>query len=231
MQTILLATTVIALSVAAVAVMAMYAAFSRDRRRSGARVAALRQMAEVTDPDQDPAGDLSIADETVPDSARAMFTGSPETSPWGRRAAAAAATALVVTLGAYALIPRGTASEAGSEPGTRAPAPLELLSLRHTQEDGRLVITGLVQNPRTGAALTKVAATAFLFGSDGALLASGKAPLDFSVLAAGDESPFVVAVPVKETVARYRVGFRGEDGRVIAHVDQRATSALARTQD
>ena len=30
-----------------------------------------------------------------------------------------------------------------------------------------------------------------------------------------------MSVPVTETVARYRIGFRGEDGRVIAHVDKR----------
>ena len=95
--------------------------------------------------------------------------------------------------------------------------PLQLLSLRHNQEEGRLVITGLVQNPRAGLPLSKVIATAFLFSADGTFLASGRAPLDFSTLAAGDESPFVLTVPVKAPVARYRVGFRGEDGRVIAH--------------
>ena len=229
MNTLLLAATVVAVSVAAAAVLAMYVAFGRDRRRSEARVAALRQLAGETD--VDPAGEIAIADDVLPDPSPAMFTSAAESSPWLRRAGAAAATAFVLTLAAYALVPRGTAPDAGSQTVTRAQAPLELLSLRHTQENGRLVITGLVQNPRAGAPLTKVIATAFLFGTDGTLLASGRAPLDFSVLAPGDESPFVVTVTVAGAVARYRVGFRGDDGRVIAHVDRRATGTLARSQD
>ena len=40
-------------------------------------------------------------------------------------------------------------------------------------------------------------------------------------------TPFVIAVPVSGTVARYRVGFRAADGSVIAHVDRRADSTAA----
>jgi hypothetical protein len=36
---------------------------------------------------------------------------------------------------------------------------------------------------------------------------------------------------VKGEVARYRVGFRGEDGRVIAHVDRRTGGAIARVSE
>jgi hypothetical protein len=102
-----------------------------------------------------------------------------------------------------------------------------LLSLRHLQESDRLVISGVVQNPRNGAPLTRVVATAFLFGANGAFLTSSRAPLDFTTLAPGVESPFVVNVPVTGTVTRYRIGFRTEDGRVISHVDKRGPDALA----
>ena len=74
-------------------------------------------------------------------------------------------------------------------------------------------------------------ATAFAFAADGTFLASGRAPLDFTTLAPGDESPFVVTVPVKGEVARYRVGFRSADGRVVAHVDRRGGGAIARVNE
>ena len=84
-----------------------------------------------------------------------------------------------------------------------------------------------MRNPRSGVLQAQVFATAILFGPDGNFLTSGRAALDFTSLAPGDESPFVVAVPVTGTVARYRVGFRAADGSVIAHVDRRADSTTA----
>jgi hypothetical protein len=106
-------------------------------------------------------------------------------------------------------------------------APLELLSLRHAQDGSTLTISGLVRNPPTGAAVSGVAATAFVFAADGTLLASSRALVDETPLAPGDESPFAVSVAVAGEVARYRIGFRAEEGRVIAHVDKRTPEALA----
>jgi hypothetical protein len=100
--------------------------------------------------------------------------------------------------------------------------PLELLSLRHTNDpDGAFTITGLVQNPSNGQTVRKVTAVVYLFDRDGNYFASGRAPLDFVVLQPGDESPFVVHVSNVSHVSRYRVGFRFEDGGVAAHVDRR----------
>ena len=237
MNTILLVTTVIAVAIAIAAVFAMFVAYREERRRSDARVAALRQMAGPLNP----ADDVEVAPIDVDDLAtypeydqakpRMMFSESGASSPWGRRIAAAGATAVFAMAAGYVLLPRDRSmtNEESSVATVRPAPPLELLSLRHSQEDGRLVISGLVQNPRSGAPLTHVLATAFLFGADGTFLASGRAPLDFSTLAAGDESPFVLTVPVSGAVARYRVGFRDQDGRVIGHVDRRATGTLART--
>jgi hypothetical protein len=156
-------------------------------------------------------------------------------SPWGRRFAVIGALAAVV-IAVFAVLssihPRATveASRAVStqqQPAVLDSAPLELVSLQHRQETQRLVITGLVQNPRTGGAISHVVATAFLFGPDGAFLTSSRAPLDFTTLSPGDESAFVINVPVTGPVARYRVGFRTGDGRVIEHVDKRVPDALA----
>ena len=120
---------------------------------------------------------------------------------------------------------------------------LELLSLRDSRQAldggrggpsdtaragaGTLIITGLVQNPRGGTMLSRVIVTAYAFDDKGAFLASGRALIDVTSLAPGDESPFVVSVPVSETVARYRIGFRTEDGRVIPHVDKRQQGPVA----
>lgn len=98
---------------------------------------------------------------------------------------------------------------------------LELLSLRHSREGNTLTVAGLVQNSGGSAPLSNVQATVFVFGTTGTLITSGRAPIDFTSLAPGEESPFVIRVPVSGNVARYRVGFRGADDRVLAHVDRR----------
>ena len=183
--------------------------------------------------------DLRPADHAVTGVSELFVQAEPR-SPWGRRAAVAgalAATVLVIGFAAAsasrpaAVVTNGSAASAPESvpPQSSAPGavPLELLSLHHVQEAERLVITGVVQNPRRGAARSRLVATAFLFGPDGTFLTSRRAPLDFTNLTPGMESPFVVTVPVTGTVARYRVGFRTEDGRVIAHLDRRTPEALA----
>jgi hypothetical protein len=180
--------------------------------------------------------DLEIrpAERTVAGVAQ-LFAHADEPSPWGRRLVVIGSLAVVVFAIGFAAV-SGTlhpaaSNAAASTSAEQAPplntAPLELLSLHHVQEARRLVITGVVQNPRSGATLSRVVATAFLFGPDGAFLTSSRAPLDFTTLTPGVESPFVVSVPVAGAVARYRIGFRTEDGRVISHVDRRAPDSLA----
>jgi uncharacterized protein (UPF0333 family) len=164
-----------------------------------------------------------------------LFEEAVAPSPWGRRFTVIGTLAAAVIAIAFVLAstrssvtasrPAGAAAQ--QQPAVLDSAPLELVALRHTQEAERLVITGLVQNPRGGARMSHVVATAFLFGPDGAFLTSNRAPLDFTTLSPGDESPFVVNVPVTGQVARYRIGFRTEDGRVIEHVDKRGPDALA----
>ena len=106
--------------------------------------------------------------------------------------------------------------------------PLGLLSLAHEQTADTLIVSGLVQNPPSASARTGVQATLLVFGEDGALLATARAPLDFSTLAPGDESPFVIRV-ASTGAARYRVGFRGSRDETIAHVDRR-NPTLARKE-
>jgi hypothetical protein len=156
-----------------------------------------------------------------------IFAEPVRSSPWGRRFAIIGSLAAVGLAAFAALTPdRDVRSAqppaATSERAAAAPAPLELVSLRHTQDGETLTVSGLVRNPRAGVPLTRILVTAVALGSDGTLVASGRAPLDFTSLGPGDESPFVVTVPVRAAVARYRVGFRSEDGSIVAHVDRRA---------
>lgn len=163
-----------------------------------------------------------------------LFAEPERPSPWANRLVAIGCFAAITLAIGVALTTFGSrnapasATTATTTAKTKADvAPLELLSLRHTQSPDRIVITGLVQNPRSAAPIAHVAATAFVFGPDGALLSSNQAPLDYTTLTPGGESQFVVSVPVTGQVSRYRVGFRTEDGQVLPHVDKRAPDALA----
>ena len=226
-----------------------------ERRRSDARVAMLRDLADDTARQQaehinpavdwdrgelvtDDIDDVDPADRIGSRPSADLFVRPQARSAWPRRILVAATIALVAGLGAFTL--RTTSSSGGPAfvaRGTRqtaapqTPGLLELVSLKQTQDAGALTITGLVQNPRDGAVLSKVRATALAFGADGSFLASGGAPLDFTVLRPGDESGFVISVPVTSPVARYRVGFRSEDGHVIGHVDRRTAATMAKSTD
>lgn len=165
-----------------------------------------------------------------------LFSEPEPPSPWGRRfVVIGCLAALVLVIGMTLVFSRsrsapiagGASMAQGAGAANTGGSPLELLSLRYSQESDRLVISGMLQNPRGASPVSHVVATVFVFGSDGAFLTSGRAPLDFITLTPGEESPFVVNVPVTGQVTRYRVGFRTEDGRVLPHIDKRTPEALA----
>jgi type II secretory pathway pseudopilin PulG len=274
MESILIVITLVSLTMT-IALGAILARLIRDeRRRSDARVAVLREVADAAARQQEAvepvavsnvrnvgdvesvsrvarrvehvahweasgvtADDLSLTRTDDAHTASADLFVRPESrSAWPRRLAVAATIAVLVGVTGLALRSRSTSADSASgltgsvrtgAASIQTAGLLELLSLKQTQESGALTITGLVQNPREGAVLSKVMATAFLFGPDGTFLASGRAPLDFTVLRPGDESGFVINVPVTAPVARYRVGFRSADGRVIGHIDRRTAAAMA----
>src|SRR5262245_43303255 len=116
-----------------------------------------------------------------------LFVEPERGSPWPGRAVVIGGLAVVAACLALLVLPsRDRATPAAASPTTQ-PAPLELLSLRYTQESDGLTISGLVQNPRNGAPLSQITATAFLFAGDGSFLTSGRAPLDHTTLQAGEE--------------------------------------------
>jgi hypothetical protein len=190
---------------------------ARDERPTVARAPVRRPPAA---PAFAASADLPLRRSDAPVTVADLFTAPTEPSPWRRRGAVIAALLLVASAAVLLLLARATAQ---SEPSlTAAPASrLELLSLRDARQGDELTITGLVQNPRGSRPLSNVTAVATTYQAGGAALASGSAPLDFTTLQAGEESPFVITVPAAGAVARYRISFRGSDGRVIAHVDRR----------
>jgi hypothetical protein len=130
---------------------------------------------------------------------------------------------LAIVIGAFVgYRSHGSSSSAAGS----APAPLELMSMRYQREGSTLTVSGLVRNPAGGSPVNGVTAVVFAFDGNGGFVSSGRAPLDFSALAPGDDSPFVVTVPNAPAVTRYRVSFRTGTG-VVRHVDRRGAPVLA----
>jgi hypothetical protein len=239
METVLIVITLVSLAMTIVFAFALVRLIRTERRRSLARVELLREMADgvvvdadAIDPSPDADFDLRSAGD-APEMAN-LFVRPEARSAWPRRFAVVAGIAMFVVVAALALRLRPapitsaylTTPTPASVPA-QTPGQLELLSLKQAQGADALTITGLVQNPANGTELSKVVATALLFGADGTFLATGRAPLDFAVLRPGDESGFVIKVPVTAPVARYRIGFRNEDGHVIGHIDRRTAATVA----
>lgn len=100
--------------------------------------------------------------------------------------------------------------------------PVELVSLTHRRDGGDFVVTGLVQNPHPRAATPALSVVVYLFDDRGQFLTSATGTLETGRIHPSDLSPFHVRVTNAGTVARYRVGFRQDDGRAFAHVDRRS---------
>jgi hypothetical protein len=132
---------------------------------------------------------------------------------------ATAAAILAVVLGGFVYV-RMSGNTQAAATQAEAASPLELLSLRHEREGVNLSVAGLVRNPPSGAVVERVTALVYLFDQQGSFVTSAKAPIDFLKLTAGDESPFVIKVAAPQSVARYRVSFRTDDG-TLQHVDRR----------
>jgi hypothetical protein len=75
-------------------------------------------------------------------------------------------------------------------------------------------------------AVERLTAVVFLFDQQGGFVTSAKADVDFTKLAPGDESPFVISIDAPATVARYRVSFRTQGG-IVPHIDRRGQDPVA----
>ena len=162
----------------------------------------------------------------LPDEMFVTAVTPPRRRRQGLAAALVAAAVLATGTGVvYAVRYAPSLSELSRRASAPAPAsvePLELLSLRHSSDPtGAFTVTGLVENPVKGSSLSNIVAVVYLFDDEGQYFAGGRARIDASVFRPGDQAGFVVTVPGAGLVSRYRVGFRLEDGGVVAHVDER----------
>ena len=156
-----------------------------------------------------------------------LFAELEPRSLWPNRLAAAAAACSVLVVAGFFLFGGSEARDQTAAEHAASSAPLELLALGHSADGSGLTISGIVQNPRSSAPLSDVVVTASLLATDGSVVENVQAPLDFTRLRPGDESPFVVKAPAAAGVARYRVSFRNSTG-ILGHVDRRAAAPIAR---
>jgi len=215
MDTFLLTITITSLAAVVVFAGITWRLLADDRRRANARVAVLGAAIDASDA---PAAQ-------APEATRAEIFGATP-PPVGSRPLVklAAIAAMAVLLIVIAAMSSNEPGPGGTPEATAAPAEtLELLSMRYARTGETLTVSGLVRNAGNTPA-EHLTAVVFAFDRDGGFLASGRAPLEFARLGAGDESPFQVAIPRLADVGRYRVSFRTEAGTV-PHVDRR-TEAL-----
>jgi hypothetical protein len=191
---------------------------------------ALRSISDVPSrsrdafPSEVEADDTQVAVGSMFDRATEGLRGRPAI-----KAAVVGAMAVTIVIGAVigARMSDASASPAATRrvsAPTSTAAPLELMSLRYQRDGTTLTVSGLVHNPPQGVAINGVTAVVFAFDRNGAFITSGRSALDFSALAPGDESPFVVSLPNVTEVARYRVTFRSGSG-IVRHIDRRGNQA------
>ncbi len=236
METTLVVITLVSLALASAMSLLTWRMVALDRRRESARVAALVDLAREDDDLR--MGHVEGGTSQVPpdETGSGLFAAGERESPAGRRLLAVVTVAAVMAIGVGALMvarsepAAGSATQAissGAAPADPAAVgtagvPLELMSLRHDREGENLTITGLVINPRHGARVERTSAVVFVFNEAGTFVASGRALIDYTRLDPGDQSPFVVTVIAPGKIGKYRVGFRGQDGAVVSHVDRRS---------
>ncbi len=232
MTTLLIILTALSLALAAGLAILTTRLLREDRARADARVAALTLLSAepaVDVPAVEPPADGGSGNQFA---APALFAAHAPEPAWGRRLAVAGILAAIVAAGLLVSSgPHGSVPAPAAVSEQPAAAPLELVALRHTRDGQGLTVSGVVQNPRTGALLSGVVATVYVFGPGGEFLTSGRVPIAAAALPAGGDSPFAVTLPVNGEVARYRIGFRTATGAVIAHVDKRVADTLARAQE
>jgi hypothetical protein len=219
MNLVLLATTIVSLMIASIASYIAWRVVREERRRSEERVAALSD---------------AIYEEAMqhPVDVSALVQDTP-TAPRSHRSLMAIGACAVAAVAGITLVAARSPKREPAPTHTASPVanlPLELLALEHERDGNRLVVRGLLRNPANASDREGVTAVVTLYNHDGAVIGSGRAAVPVAKLAAGDTTPFVVAVADAEDVERFRVSFR-TGTRLEPHVDHRAQTSAAKEVD
>lgn len=215
---------VLALGASAASAMMTWSMLRRERERGAARIAALSAAI-------DPVPLVAMGEYVEPSVPTQLFArqGAPAHSGARIRMAVIGVMALVaIVVAARQYAPARRAAPAVAAAAAAATSPLELMSMRHVREGSTFVVRGLLRNPRQSAPVSGLTAVVFAFDRQGTFLTSARAPIDFTTLEPGDESPFAVTISAPGDVARYRVAFRVDAG-VLRHVDRRDTGVSLAT--
>ncbi len=157
-----------------------------------------------------------------------LFSEPEPSGATARRRNSFAAVAVVVTIviSMYAWL---HSVSAPSQPPAVAAAPstprelrVELLALEHARTSpSTFVVRGRLRNPGDVGPLRDLVAVVEVFDAAGRVLATLRAPLDRTLLDAGESSAFSVTTPDGSDVAKYRVEFQVNGREQIPHVDLR----------
>jgi hypothetical protein len=241
MEAVLLAVTLLSLTIAVFASVLAWRVMRGERLRSEARIAALAaDLGAAADErptwiEPSPARANPVparpaeVELTMPDAPVTVPTGmfaekAPERSV-SRLAAAVGVAAMIVAAVVGSLVmtsdkrsPAPAEHANAVDPAAPADVPLELIALGHEREADRLTVRGVVRGtaPAPERPLTAVV---LLFNREGTFIASGRA--DVRGTDPAGERTFVVTVRSAGDVGRYRVSFRSDE-HIVPHVDRRA---------
>lgn len=216
----LLVVTIVSLAVAAIMSVVAWRLAREEQRRSEARVQTLAaEIAEIDDQEPSPVEINGLFGAATP--------GRTPGSVFGTLAVGVLVVGtfvgLVVALtGGLRSSSAATAALASSGPALATTASLELTALSHERQRDRLIVRGVVLDPRGDYAGTTLSAVVSVFDRTGGLVATQRAPIEVAARGAapGVESSFAVTTTGLDDVYRYRVSFRSDD-RTIAHIDRR----------
>jgi len=209
---------------------------SENRGREAARVQLLSNLRFPDGPPPpEPSWDEFVSEDAAAPAATSaapvLFEEPVRSATGSRRTVALAAVGVVMlaVVSTYGWIHGDSAAapEARSAPAAASPAAthetrLDLLALDHRLTPAsEFIVNGRVRNPVGGESLRDLIAVVEVFDRSDRVIATVSAPIESSVLRAGESASFSVEAAKVPGIARYRIEFRVNGRDAVPHVDLR----------